>query len=58
VLVDENDKVVGGGLALLDADLPSGSTAAFDATKGVMDTAYDKAARAKCSVESVLGTGE
>ncbi len=52
VVFDKNDEVIGGGYAFLDANLPSGRTAAFDTGNGVSATPRSKAARVKASVEN------
>ena len=52
VLLDRNGKVVGGGFTYLEADLPSGRTAAFQVYSGPANTPYKKVAKAKVSVEN------
>lgn len=54
VLFDSKDRVVGGGFAFLDGDLPSGRRAAFEAVNGVNATPYSKIHQAAVSVENAV----
>jgi len=52
VLFSKTGKVVGGGFGYLDADLPSGRTAAFKILNGPSCTPRSKAAKARVSVDN------
>ena len=54
VLFDSRDKVVGGGFAYLNADLPSGRRAAFEAINGVNATPYSTIHQAAVSMENAV----